>query len=241
MHVLVDHRHDVVALERRPTGQHHRQDATEGIDVTAFIGRATQDLLRRQVGGTAHHRVRLRQAGSRGMGQPGDPEVDDLHRVGPVEHHVRRLDVTVDHPGRMGSGQPSRDLLGQPDHLGLRQFTVFGHVRRERGAGEQLHDQERRVPVDARVEDGDHVRVSYARRGPGLPPEALEVLARPACDTLDLDRDLAAQQLVAGGPDLPHPAGPDGAFQPIPSCQQCPGLHESYPVRAWNTVDPLFH
>ena len=77
----------------------------------------------------------------------------------------------------------------------------------ERGPLDVLHRDQVAAVGLAAVVDADDVRVLEPRRGLGLAPEALDelgVLGEPLVQ--ELKRDLAAEHLVVGQPDVGHPA-----------------------------------
>jgi hypothetical protein len=106
---------------------------------------------RGQLGGTRH--------GERGLDEPGDPQVDDLHQPVAGEDDVVGLDVAVDGLGPVGGLQRGADAAGD-GHGTLQGERTFGlETRRESLAVHLLHDQEQQVVVDAPVVQGGDVGV----------------------------------------------------------------------------------
>src|SRR5690606_10017667 len=97
----------------------------ERVDVAAVVDLQTARLLGRHVDGRADAGAGHRQA--REDLAPGDAEVHKLHGLGqqpglavvadpaPHDHHVRRLDVAVDDPGRVDVLERPHDPLHDVD------------------------------------------------------------------------------------------------------------------------------
>ncbi len=75
------------------TGQALQQDQPQAVDVCRRPHRGADDLLRRQVGGSAQGQPGRGDSG--GVDHPGDAEVGQLGAAGPVEQYVARFDVAV--------------------------------------------------------------------------------------------------------------------------------------------------
>ena len=102
--------------------QHFVEDQTECVDVGAGIRRSAFPLLRRHIGGCAHHHsfggeclVSL---------QRRQPEIQDLH-PGFGQHHVAGLQIAVDDALFVRRLQRGGDLPGVTNRLFLGQRTLF--------------------------------------------------------------------------------------------------------------------
>ncbi len=188
-------------------------------DVAGVRGRAAGCDLGREVGGGAGDQPGL---GERGVGLgAGDPEVGQLHL--PVAGHqdVRRLHVAVHDAGRVRGGQCVGRLPQQRRGLVGGQGTVAPDQLAQGHPGDVLHDQPPLVALVDEVEDRDHVRVVEPGRQTALALGALQVGGAAAGHHADpLDRDVAAEDLVAGEPDGAHAAAPDLPIECVPACDQ---------------------
>ncbi len=226
------------ALERSSAGQHHHHDDAQGVDVTALVDRSPVNPLGREVGRAADDPVHLGQLRRHGLGEPRNPEVEDLKRAPGVEHQVRGLDIAMDHPGAVGGRQSRRDLRGQSDGLRLGQQAVLSQVAGQGRPGQQLHDQEGNVPVGAAVEDRHHIRVLEPGGTPSLPHEAfVRGAVEVGIDLLHLDRHVPAEHRVVRHPDLTDPARADSAAHLVAADQQAVRIHD--PHTAGSTCPPL--
>ena len=168
-------------------------------------GLLAASLLRGEVRRGAGHHPGLGQGGV-AVGA-GDAEVGDLGEVVVGHQDVPGLDVAVHGAARVRRRQPVGDLGADPRGPLGRERAVVGHDLRQRAAGDVLHHQPDVVPLLDRVVDRDDVAVVERGGGPGLahgPGEVRRGLTGQAADLLDRDR--AAEQLVAAEPDAAHPA-----------------------------------
>ena len=141
-----------------------------------------------------------------GLEDLGEPEVEDLHRVGAADHDVPRLEVAVDDAALVGGGDGVRERDGDLQEA-VEGDPAGDDEGRERVALDELHrEEEHALGFDDRV-DGDDVRVAEGGDGLGL---ALEqgAAGRVVGDALgqDLDGDVAVEPEVAGPPDDAHAA-----------------------------------
>ena len=124
--------------EREPARRRLEQGDPEPVHVGAGVERLPSELLGRGVGGRPGRQRgdQLIVAGAR----EGDPEVGEVEVPLGVEHHVGRLDVTVDHAGTVGGVQRRTDLLDHPSQLNV--IEAFREHRRfERPARHQPHHE----------------------------------------------------------------------------------------------------
>src|SRR5882757_4232950 len=97
------------AVERRHTGQHLVQNDAQGEQVGAGTMRLAHDLLRSQIGGSAHNPPRPGNLG----GEARDTEVAELYLAFFGDHDVGGLDVAVDDAGVVRAAQ-SGGQVGSP-------------------------------------------------------------------------------------------------------------------------------
>ena len=139
-----------------------------------------------------------------------------------VDQDVRRLDVAVDQPERMGvrqrvgqrGGPAGRPSVGRPARLQL-----GGQV----AALDQLGDQVQHAVDLPGVVDGDDVRVPQRGDGPGLAEEPLDVLGRrdhPGAGPLQ--RHGAAEGRVIRAMDHPEGPLPEDLAQLVPADRRRP-------------------
>ena len=152
----------------------------------------------------------LARAGAR------DAEVGDLDAPLAVDDHVVRLDVAVDDPVLVRVAERGEDLARVRDRDRQRAGAARDDQLLQRAALDVLHHDVVRAVGDAAVVDRDDVRV----REPGgvrrLAAEALDellVVRVPLVE--DLHRDVAAELLVLGEPDVGHAARAELALEPV--------------------------
>ena len=210
--VLGDHRHRVLAEERRPPGEHLVQNRTERVEIAPGIRLAPHRLLRRHVSdGAEHHPL---------DGDPGSPpaqrqpEVPEQGAALGIQPHVGRLEVPVhDAEGVSVLERPAHISCHRHDLSGRQ--TVIGRgveTLGQRAAGHVLAHHDRcRSRLDY-VEDRDHVGVvTQAGHGPSLLPRPRQ---RAVVETFGLERGhchLPAQTGIGGAVDeLPGPFAEEG-------------------------------
>ena len=168
---LVEDRHEVVRVEGPLAREELEEHAAHAEEVAAAVDLEPLHLLGRHVVGRAHD---VAGAGHGGGGEPGHPEVHDLHRLVLIDEDVRGLDVAV-HDAllvRVGEAQEHRG-----DHRDLALYVQGGlatHGLLEVLAFQELHRYVRRaVRVVIEVEDHHHVGMGHLRHGLGFAFEAL--------------------------------------------------------------------
>jgi hypothetical protein len=150
--------------------------------------------------------------------RPADAEVRDLEDAARGEQDIRRPEVQVDQPGFLRRVHSGGDLSEKIERRRYRQ-RPGGQQVSKRLAVNELHHEERRLPVDriVVVEDPGQVRVDYRTRSSGLDLELgqhLSVGNRVGAQQLDDDRP--GQHQVAGQPHFTEPAGIHQALEPVP-------------------------
>ncbi len=215
--VLVEDR-DRVALEGRPAGHHHVEDAAEAVDVGADIGDLAVRLLRAHRGDGAFavsavaHRLAARAGDRRGSAAAAtgrdarDAEVRDLDAAA-VHEHVRGLQVAVDDRvvALVGVAEAVQDAVRKfPEALAGDRPVPLDDLG-EGGAVHVLHRDVRRAALGAGVEDRDDVLAAQGGGGAGFAEEGLlrALLFDPG---RDLDRDFAMEDGVPGEVDRAHAA-----------------------------------
>ena len=193
------------ARERFP--QHH----ADRPDIRRRRRLVPGEPLRRDVRERPRHVAGLGQR--LGLGHLGQPEVEHprRHALAVRQEDVRRLDVTVEDPGRMGVGEPvahlrarlDRRLVGQVAGaqslaVGLSRHELVGDVDVTRVASEAVCAQAGGMPEVRRSR-----RLALGARG-RLP------LAGD-----DLERDVETRPLVAGEPDRAGAAAAEWAQGPV--------------------------
>ena len=167
----------------------------------------------------------------RGLGEAGDPEVDEDRAVG-AEDDVGRAHVPMHDPRGVDRDEGVGEAGGQPVQLRTRQRAVGRHPLGERRPDDQLGGQPGSGGFGVSTEDGLHPRVLHPLGGGDLPGEAgpSRGVAQHALGQ-DLHRHLGAVG-TGGGPHLAHPAGAQRADQCVgpeglPRCR-----HQSRPINA---------
>jgi len=218
------HRAGSRSLEREGPGQQLVEEDTQGVHVGTGVhvdGRGTR-LLGAHVLRSADHHPDLGQEAlpvENPLGQPGDPEVDDLgHRssVDPGHEYVRRFEVPVDDPLLVGVLDGVAHLPEELQALADRQSVLVA----EGGQGEPvdvLHGEEVTPGVgQPRVEDLGDPRVVHPSQGLAL---RLEPRHHPVAVPLgadDLHRHPPADRLdLVRLPDMAHAPGPDATEKPV--------------------------
>ena len=128
----------VVARKRTPSADHLEDDHAERVEIGAAVDVAREILFGRGVAGRAdqahadsawhaHRHVRARRH------EPRDAEVQHLRAAVGAQHHVRRLQVAMNHALRVRGRQRIRQLPRHFHRLGHRQRAAL-QPRRQRVA-----------------------------------------------------------------------------------------------------------
>ena len=147
-------------MERSLSREHLVQDRAEREDVAAGVDELAADLLGRHVADGAHDEAGLgarrcrreagrARAGSLGLRELGQAEVEDLHAAVARDEDVLGLQVPVDDALGVGGGESRGDLEPVTDGAARRECSAR-ETRAQRLAFEQLLDDVRRAVVRTR-------------------------------------------------------------------------------------------
>ena len=171
-------------------------------------------LLRRHVG------RRAGQAGRLDLGASSQPEVGQPHAPPAVDHDVGRLEIAVEHPLVVGSGQPGAQL---PRHLGRlvrRQAADAPQQRGEVLAVDVLHRQEHVAVGLADVVHTTDVGVADLSCDADLGAEPRQPIGVGGHKVgQELQRDGLAKGEILGAIDLAHAAASEQAEDLVPAGQ----------------------
>ena len=150
----------------------------------------------------------------------GDSEIEHLDaRDRPFarrQKKVRRFDVAMNDPGRVGGGEAERRLHQDVGGVGEREPAFAPEPRGERLALEPFEDEVRRAIRELLdVEQLGDVGALEAARRLRFAQEAERALVGLRARAKELERDLAAEPHVVGGEDDPHPAFAEHAFDAV--------------------------
>jgi hypothetical protein len=135
-----------------------------------------------------------------------------------VDEDVVRLDVPVDDAVPVGVAERRQHLADVRHRDGHGAGAARDDQLLEGAALDVLHDDVVRALRLAPVVDRDDVRVGEPGGVRRLPAEALDELDVVRVPLVEhLDRDLAAELLVLGEPDVGHAAGAELPLEPVPA------------------------
>ncbi len=166
----------------------------EGEQVGGRGDLAAHRLLGGHVAGRAHPGPGAGQRG--GVGGVRDAEVDDDRAVA-RQHHVPRLEVPVDHPGRVDVGQGRGHPGDEPQHR-VRVETAVGRVQRlgQGGAADVLGGQPGHGPVGVAVHHRRDITAPH-------PPCRAHLLLEPSAEAR-LPGQVRVHHLQRDGPAAPR-------------------------------------
>ena len=205
--------------ERGLAGEHLVEHESERVDVGLDRRRLVIEELGRHVGRRARQRMPARFLDQRGEAEVRQPDLAPA-----VDHHVRGLQIAMEHALVVRRGQPRAQLARHVDRGVMRQPADSPQQRRQVLAVDVLHRQEG-MPVDlADVVDAADVRVRHFARHPHLGAEPLDPLG-PFGDLVrqELERDLLLEHEIVGAIDLAHAAAPEQAGDAIATREQRAG------------------
>jgi hypothetical protein len=191
------------------------EQAAERVEVAAAVDLPALDLLGRDVVDRPDHVARLRDLGAVALQALRESEICQKCAAA-LDQDVRRLDVAVDQPERVGGVERRGDLAARVDRPVGPQAALLAQHGGEVRALDVLH-REVEQPVDlAGVVDRDDVRVLERRGDPRLALEALaEALRLGVFRGDDLDRGAAPEVQVLGPVDDAHAAAPEAGLDPV--------------------------
>jgi hypothetical protein len=231
----VHHQRVVVGrVERDLAGDRFVQDQAEGPHVASRVDvEIAARLLGAHVRGRAEHGAlhRLHELAARGADRLGDAEVEDLgHHVAAVvegEEDVPGLEIAVDDAAVVRLVEAARDERDPRGGLARAEAALALEAVVHALAFEHLHHDVGRAVVGLThvvdVDDGGVLELAARLR---FVEEALQglVVRREALEQ-ELHREVAIRQLVARGPDGPHPTGAEQPEEPVLAGNEVAGVH----------------
>ncbi|MFO0762773.1 MAG: hypothetical protein U0359_40425 [Byssovorax sp.] len=198
-------------------------------EIGARIERPAEDLLRAHVRGRPHDEalLRLEVRLARRAEHLGHAEVEHLDRLDALvarQKDVRRLEIAVDDPRRVGARHAARSLPDDVRNLRGEQRPAPGDALFQALPFEQLHRHEGDGPVDPVIEDLHHVRALELGGGARLLVEAREQLGRvrSTAHVDELHGHDAPERHVLGAPHLAHRARAELAEQLVAAAEENP-------------------
>ena len=168
------HRHRVIRLEWRLTGEHFPSHNAHGVQIALGGGLVVFNHFRSQIRRGAQQHARC------GQGRLGcclcQTEIGDLHVAAVIEQNVFRLDVPVDDTRPMRSSQSVQGLRHDAQGLAHGERTLLVHLIAQIDAMDVFHDQIVAAVNLPGVVDLDDVRVRNGRRGPSFTMESFHEL-----------------------------------------------------------------
>ena len=129
---------------------------------------------------------------------------------------VRRLDIAMDEPARVGRVEGGGQLVEQRRRPRRRQRTLRGQQAAQVGPLHVAHRDEQRPLRLAGLVDGNDVGVLDRRRQPRLAQKAgPEALVPGELGRQQLERHLASEPLLVGEEDGAHPPAAEQRLDPI--------------------------
>ena len=205
-----------VTPERATAGDHFVGQNAQGVDVRSGIQIVAPTMLRRHVSRCSH---RL-HADSHRIGRLGQAEVHDEDATIFLDHHIARLQVSVQHILLVSIVYRQTDLLECPSGLlpGQRVLLVC-HPTPQRDTLHIIHHDENQVVVLLNTVETNNVVVLQIRHCFGFPAEAPQEFGVVGHILPDhFDGYVVVPPVVPGFVDLGHPA----------SSQELPNLITSF-------------
>ncbi len=200
-------------------GQRAIEDRRDGIDVAPGVrARRVLQLLRSHVHGRAEEHAAFGRGPHLQLAADlADAKVDDFQLALSRQEDVRRLEVPMDDPGRMGCGEGIRHVDTHLQGTNDRQRRVARELGLEIVAIEELEDQEGLASLAATdVERSDDPRVADGAGDARLVPEALERGgAGGEMGVQDLQRETSLDDRVHDFVHCAHAAAAEEAFDPV--------------------------
>ncbi len=202
-------------------GQHLVEDDTQSEDVGARVGTlATEDFrshVDRRAAGDAALRERLGSGHGQGRIGAGNAarhaEVEQLDLAGGGEHDVLRLNVAVENAFGVG-GCEGVDALKSDGEEAIERERGAQLVA-QRGAGDELHDQQDIVLFFDNVVDGGDIGMNEGGGALAFAEEEVAVGSRIAVTAEHaLDGNRALECGIEGAVNLAHAAGAEQGLDP---------------------------
>lgn len=226
-----------LAGEQLREGQRERVDIAARALLAAPIGhRAVDCVATGRAAGPGRGVARRRELGP--SFELGQPKVDDFDKdvtAGVAdEHHIRGLEVAVDHAGRVDVGERGRDLQADLENHGGGQRPAAAQDA-EVEAVDVFGDEEARTLLGIlAIDDAGDVLVRERGEHVGLAAEAVDGVTRQVA-AHDLDGDACAEGRVVSLVDRRHAAVTDLAVEPVAAGEQ--GARVVRLLSRWRAVD----
>ena len=203
--------------ERASAGEELVEHEAERVDVAPRRHFAAEKLLGRHVGGRAGPDVF-------DGADRGEPEVHQADLAAAVEHHVRRLQIAVQHATFVGCREPRAQLAGDVGRLVFGKAADAAERRGQVLAVHQLHREKQLTVHLADVIDAADVRVRDLSSGSHLVVKLREA-DRVGGDGIgqELERDRLAEAEIVGAIHLAHAALAEQADDPVAAVENGAG------------------
>jgi hypothetical protein len=203
--------------ERRRSGEHLVEHATEAVEVTAAVGVvAAGRLLRAHVQGRADAQSGLCQPRSAGRADSARDAEVGYARMTAREHDVLGLDVAVDDVVAVRVRERIGDLARDLERVIDRQLLLACEPVSQRTALDVRHDVVEEAVRFARIVERQDVRVIETGRDLDLAQEPVRPEHGREIRLEDLDGDRATVLQILGEPDGGHAAASEDTFDRIP-------------------------
>src|SRR5438874_3728370 len=196
--------------EGRLAHQHLVHDARQAVLVAAAVDVvAARPLLRAHVGGRPDDGARLGDMARVSRGVDGARDAEVRHHGRPArQHDVFRLDVAVHDPMAVRVRQRARHLRRDAQRIFLGELRLARQPIAQRFALHVRHDVIKEAGGDARVVQGQDVRMLQSRRDLDLAQEPLGAEGGRQLRVQQLDRDGPVVLQVLGQEHGGHAAAP---------------------------------
>ena len=189
--------------ERALAGKQLIENEPEGVDVTAHRDLAAGDLLGCHEG----RRTGTNLDTGKTIRQPGKPEIGDANITSTVDHHIGRLEVTVEDALLMSCSETGTELTGDLHRLVFRQAADTPQKDRQIFTVDVFHRQVMGALEFADIVDPTDVGVGNLERDPHLSEETVQPL-RVVLEPLrqEFQSNGLTEGEVVCAVDLPHAA-----------------------------------
>ena len=198
------HRDRGVRIERQATGQQTIEHDAHRVEIRAAVDLAAEHLLRRHVGGRAHHVAAVREVLAAENAR--DAEVHHLDRAALGNHHVGGLEVAMHDAGAMRVSERVEHL--HTEMCGLRRGQRAEPIRQivKRLAAHELHDHQEIVAVLMQLVDRRDARVVQPRERHRFRAKAFQNGVVCQVGIEHLDRNVTIERLIHRLVDSAHAA-----------------------------------